>query len=255
MRTDWFELREARLHLAPYTHPHFEVAVASTFTPAGMVTAGKYGVGVLSIGAGLPGGADALANHWKLAEEAAAETGHTMDRASWRLVAPVHVAEDREQAIRDVRVGERAHTVTYFQETLGRPPGRDSDDPIREGIEAGTTLVGDPEDVTRGIERLVEMSQGGVGGLLFMAHEWANREATLRSYELFARYVMPRFQGQIEPLHESREWVAANKRTIFGPNAAAIAKAFSDAGKEMPAEIIERMKQRREIEEAPSPAS
>jgi limonene 1,2-monooxygenase len=23
MKTDWFELREARLHLAPYTHPHF----------------------------------------------------------------------------------------------------------------------------------------------------------------------------------------------------------------------------------------
>jgi len=250
IKTDWFELHDARLHLAPYTQPHFEIAVASTFTPAGMVTAGKYGVSVLSIGAGLPGGADALANHWKLAEEAAAEAGHTMHRADWRLVAPVHVAEDREQALRDVREGERAHTISYFQDTLGRPPGRDSEDPLRDGVEAGTTLVGTPEDVIRGIERLTEMSGGGFGGLLFMAHEWANREATLRSYELFARHVMPRFQGQLQQVSDSREWVAANKRTIFGPNAAAIVKAFSDAGKELPAELIERMQQRREAEEA-----
>src|SRR6266704_2589489 len=54
LKTDWFELREARLHLAPYTEPHFPIAVASTITPFGMVAAGKYGLGVLSIGAGLP---------------------------------------------------------------------------------------------------------------------------------------------------------------------------------------------------------
>jgi limonene 1,2-monooxygenase len=242
MKTDWFELREARLHLAPFSEPRFEIAAASQITPAGMVTAGKYGVGVLSLGAGLPGGADALANHWKIAEDAAAEAGHTMDRKDWRLVSAVHVAEDREQALRDVREGERAHTLSYFQDTLGRPPGRDSEDPLREGVEAGTTLVGSPEDVTRGIERLVEMSKGGFGGLLFMAHEWANREATLRSYELFARYVMPRFQGQIDTLHNSREWVAGNKKTIFGPNAAAIAKAFSDAGREMPEVLAGRFR-------------
>jgi hypothetical protein len=27
MKTDWFELREARLHLAPYSDPRFEIAV------------------------------------------------------------------------------------------------------------------------------------------------------------------------------------------------------------------------------------
>jgi limonene 1,2-monooxygenase len=56
MKTDWFEMREARLHLAPYTDPHFTIAVASTQTPAGMLAAGKYGLGVLSLGAGIPGG-------------------------------------------------------------------------------------------------------------------------------------------------------------------------------------------------------
>ncbi|MCZ7576025.1 MAG: LLM class flavin-dependent oxidoreductase [Dehalococcoidia bacterium] len=31
IETDWFTMREARLQLAPYTHPHMPVAVASTF--------------------------------------------------------------------------------------------------------------------------------------------------------------------------------------------------------------------------------
>jgi limonene 1,2-monooxygenase len=250
MQTDWFELREARLHLAPFTYPRFPIAVASTMTPAGMVTAGKHGVGVLSIGAGLPGGAEALANHWGLAEEAAAEHGQTMDRSEWRLVIPVHVAEDRERAFRDVREGERAHTVSYFQETLGRPPGRTSDDPLKEGVEAGASLVGSPDEVAAGIERLWDLSRGGFGGLLFMAHEWAGREATLRSYELFARYVMPRFQGSLEMPRNSREWVAGNKRTIFAPYGAAILKAYADAGKEPPQEMLERMRQRTEADAA-----
>ena len=37
MQTDWFELREAQLHLAPYSDPRFQIAVASTITPFGMV--------------------------------------------------------------------------------------------------------------------------------------------------------------------------------------------------------------------------
>src|SRR5216110_1858268 len=52
MKTDWFELREARLHLAPYTEPYLEIAVASVMTPAGVIAAGRHGLGVLSIGAG-----------------------------------------------------------------------------------------------------------------------------------------------------------------------------------------------------------
>ncbi|WP_164040765.1 LLM class flavin-dependent oxidoreductase, partial [Serratia marcescens] len=52
MKTDWFELKEARLHLAPYSYPHFPIACASTITPSGMIAAGKHGLGVLSIGAG-----------------------------------------------------------------------------------------------------------------------------------------------------------------------------------------------------------
>ena len=239
MKTDWFELRDARLHLAPYTDPYFPISVASVMTPAGMISAGKHGLGVLSLGAGLPGGPEAIAEHWRLGEDTAAKHGTTMDRGKWRLVVNVHVADDDELALRQVHAGERHETVTYFEETLGRPPGR-ADDPIRQGVAAGTTLVGTPDTVSKGIERLADLSRGGFGGLLFRANEWASREETLKSYELFARYVMPRFQGSLDTVAGSNQWCRDKRKTIFGPNVAAIRKAFTDAGKPVPKEFMAR---------------
>jgi limonene 1,2-monooxygenase len=246
MKTDWFELREARLHLAPYTHPRFPIAVASTLTPSGVMAAGRHGLGVLSLGAGLPGGPEAIADQWRIAEDTAAKHGQKMDRAAWRLVVNVHVADDDDLALRQVHAGERRETVTYFEETLGRPPGR-HDDPLRAGVQMGTTLVGSPETVSKGIRRLQELSRGGFGGLLFRAHEWAPREETLRSYELFARYVMPQFQGSLTTIAGSNEWCQANRRTIFGPNVPAIQKAYQDAGREVPAEFHWRTSGARDI--------
>ena len=240
MKTDWFELREARLHMAPYTDPHFEIAVASVMTPSGVVAAGRHGLGVLSLGAGLPGGPDALAEQWKIAEDTAARHGKTMDRRKWKLVVNVHVAEDDEEALRQVKKAERHETITYFEETLGRPPGR-SDDPLTEGVKMGTTLVGSVETVVRGIEKLWELSSGGFGGLLFRANEWANREQTMKSYELFARYVMPRFQGSAEAPRGSNEWAKSNRRTIFSPNVEAIQRAYTERGREVPEEFRQRV--------------
>jgi limonene 1,2-monooxygenase len=246
MKTDWFELREARLHLAPYTAPRFPIAVASTITPSGVVAAGKHGLGVLSLGAGLPGGPEMLAGQWKIAEETAARHGKTVDRRDWKLVVNVHVADDDEEAMRQVKRAERHETVTYFEETLGRPPGR-SDDPLTDGVKMGTTLVGSVETVVRGIERLWELSGGGFGGVLFRAHEWANREQTLKSYELFARYVMPRFQGSLDMPRGSNEWARGNRKTIFSPNVEAIRRAYLDAGREVPAEFRQRTSGARDV--------
>jgi limonene 1,2-monooxygenase len=249
MKTDWFELRQARLHLAPYTEPHFPIAVASVMTPAGVIAAGRHGLGVLSLGAGLPGGPEALANQWKLAEETAEKHGKRMDRKEWRLVVNVHVADDDEEALRQVKRAERHETVTYFEETLGRPPGR-ADDPLTEGVKMGTTLVGSVDTVVKGIEHLQRQSGGGFGGLLFRAHEWATREQTLRSYELFARYVMPRFQGSIESTRGSNEWARDNRKTIFSPNVEAIRRAFVDAGRAVPSEFKQRTSGARDEEPA-----
>ncbi len=232
-KTDWFEMHDARLHLRPYSDPHFPIAVASTLTPAGPTTAGRHGVGMLSLGAGMPGGLQAIAGQWRIAEEEATRHGKRLDRAQWRMVMNVHVAETDERAMEQVRVGERLETVTYFEDALGRPPGR-SEDPLSEGVQAGTTLVGSPDTVARGIENLLAHSEGGFGGFLFRAHDWADREETWRSYELFARWVMPRFQQSLDTIQGSWEWCVENRRTIFGPNVEALRRAFTDAGRAVP---------------------
>jgi len=237
MKTDWFEMNAARLHLAPYSDPHFEIAVASTITPFGMIAAGRHGVGVLSIGAGLPGGPEALGAQWKIAEDEAAKSGKTMNRKNWRVVVNAHIAEDDEQALIEVRKGERNETQTYFEDTLGRPPGR-ADDPLRDGVKMGTTLVGSPDTVIKGIKRLQEYSQGGFGGILFRAHEWANREHTMRSFELFARYVMPVFQGSLDQVVSSNVWARDNRKQVFGPTVEAVKRAFTDFGAAAPEEAI-----------------
>ena len=246
MKTDWFEMHEARLHLAPYSDPHFPIALASTMTPSAVMAAGKYGLGVLSLGTGLPGGPEAIAGQWRIAEESAASHGKTMDRRNWRLVINVHVAETDEIALEQVKKGERMETVTYFEDTLGRPPGR-GEDPLKEGVASGNTLVGSPDLVARGIERLVQLSDGGFGGLLFRAHDWASREETWRSYELFARYVMPRFQGSLDTIRASHEWAKENRKTIFSPNVAALRKAYTDDGKPVPDSFTARATGARDV--------
>ncbi len=233
MQTDWFTLKDARLHLAPYTAPRFPISVATSTTPSGAMAAARHGLGMLSLGAGLPGGPQKLAEQWRMAETEAAKHGKTMDRANWRLVVNLHVAEDDETAIRQVRLGERAETETYFGEVLARPPSR-SENPLADGLRAGTTLVGSPDTVADGIARLLSFTEGGAGGVLFRAHDWANRRDTWESYELFARWVMPRFQGSLRMPSESREWCVENRGGIFAPNIAALHKAFADAGHAVP---------------------
>jgi limonene 1,2-monooxygenase len=240
LKTDWFELRDARLHLKPYTKGGFPIAVASATSPAGVLAAGKHGVGLLSLGAGLPGGSAKLADYWKMGEAEAAKHGKTLKRDDWRLVINMHCAETDELAMEEVRKGERIETLSYFSETLGRPPMR-SENPLAEGLAAGSTLVGSPETVAAGIERLLGFTGGGAGAVLFRSHEWANREQTLRSYELFARWVMPRFQGSLDTTIGSREWCSENRGGIFGPSIGALQKAFTDAGQDVPDHIRMRL--------------
>src|SRR5205085_11246757 len=116
----WFTLREARLHMKPYSRPHMEVAVAAQVSPAGARAAGKYGVGLLSLGATTTGGFDLLATQWGIAEEMAAEHGRTLRREQWRLVGPMHVAPTMDQARKDVEFGLPAW-VDYFQRVAALP--------------------------------------------------------------------------------------------------------------------------------------
>ena len=128
METDWFTLKDARLQLRPYTYPHFEIAVAATVSPAGPRTAGRYGAGLLSLGATSMGGFAVLGDHWKVWNDQAKEYGQTVDRSSWRLVGPMHIAPTREQAFKEVEYGIY-DWVDYFQNVVALPLAPEESDP------------------------------------------------------------------------------------------------------------------------------
>ena len=225
----WFTMRDARLQLRPFSRPHMEVAVAAQVSPAGPRAAGKYGASLLSLGATTVGGFDVLGQQWGIAEEMATEHGRTLDRRRWRLVGPMHVAPTRDQARRDVEFGLPAW-VDYFERVAALPlvgEATSTQDMVDAMNATGLAVIGTPDDAAAQIERLWEKS-GGFGSYLFMGHDWADREATLRSYELFARFVAPRFQGTLPRLERSRDWAAENRGTFMGRMVEAIGKAIGD---------------------------
>ncbi|MFF5261494.1 LLM class flavin-dependent oxidoreductase [Actinomadura viridis] len=226
--TGWFQLRDARLQLRPYGDD-LEVAVAAMVSPSGPRAAGRHGCGLLSLGATQTAGFDALGYHWGVMEERAARYGNTADRGDWRLVGPMHLAPTREQAARDVAFG-LADWVTYFQKVAALPIAPDTEDPeqLVAAINAtGLGVIGTPGDAIAQIERLTAQS-GGFGTYLLMAHDWADTEATLRSYELFARYVAPAFQGSARPPAASRDWAAANRAAFIGEATDAITSKIQE---------------------------
>jgi limonene 1,2-monooxygenase len=194
---DLWTLKDARLHLRPYSN--FDLATAAVASPTGPKLAGKYGTGMISIGATTAAGFDALALHWDVIEEEAKHYGHTPDRSKWRLVGLCHIAETMEQARRDVEYGIE-HWFNYFQEIAAFPqmsmPGQNAREMIDFINDSGFGAIGTPEMCRAQIDRLWKQSNGGFGAYLMLAHNWANFDATRRSYELIAREVFPHFQGQ-----------------------------------------------------------
>ncbi len=227
-QSDWFELHDAALQILPLQE-RMPMTVASSFSPSGMQLAGKYGIGVLSIASNSTEGLQALPTQWAFAEAAAAEHGQTVDRADWRVLMAWHLAETREQAVAEAAQGLHRWHNEYNVEILGRPNAVAVEDPY-ELIEqvsaggtngAGTAVIGTPDDAVAAIRHLYE-TVGGFGVLLGFAHDWANPEATQRSWDLFARYVVPELNGHLRPMRQSAAFLSANKEELMGGAAAAV---------------------------------
>ncbi|HWY84395.1 MAG TPA: LLM class flavin-dependent oxidoreductase, partial [Roseiarcus sp.] len=200
-KNERWELVDARLHLRPYSNPLFDMAVAAVASPTGPRLAARHGVGLLSVGATTAAGFDALALHWEVMEDQAKVHNTHVDRSKWRLVGLCHAAETIEQAYRDVEYGIE-HWFQYFQAVAAFPqmavPGNNVKEMISFINDSGFGAIGTPDMVTAQIDRLITQSDGGFGVYLMLAHNWADPSATLRSYELIARHVMPHFQGHAQ---------------------------------------------------------
>ncbi len=222
-------LKDARLHLRPYSNLADTITIAAVASPAGPRLAGRYGHGLLSIGATTAAGFDLLGLHWDVMEERAANYGVRVDRNKWRLVGLMHLAPTREQAYREVEHGI-AQWFDYFQHTAAFPQMAVGDGTsVKEFIdfvnESGLGTIGTPEDACDQIDRLVKQSNGGFGAYLQLAHDWADPEAKFRSYELFARHVAPRFQGQRHATVDAKHRAAAARPELAASNLKAVETA------------------------------
>jgi limonene 1,2-monooxygenase len=231
-KSDWFELREALLQLRPYQRPYMPVAVASVQSPAGVVLAGKHGAAVLTITVPRdpsPNSESDLRRLWDIAEESAAEHGQEVRREDWRLVVPVHLAESRQEAREEARMGAGRYLREYSEGTNGRRPVFDGplDKVIDFMADAGYWFVGTPDDCIEGIKQLEEKS-GGYGGFLVQTVDWAPRDKMLHSYELLARYVMPQFQGSVLSTEASNHWARERRDGLMAGRTRAIERARQD---------------------------
>lgn len=189
-KTDWFTLDKARIQMTPYSRPSIDMVAASTISPTGARASGRNGIGMLSFGATSSGAFDALAANWGICEDIARDNGQSVDRANWRLVAPMHIAETREQARAEVKFGIDGW-ADYLRNVAALPIVPGGGDVIDALLDSSMAVIGTPDDAVAQIERLKAQS-GGFGTLILFAHNWADWPQTKRSYELFARYVIPK---------------------------------------------------------------
>lgn len=231
--TDWFTLRDAALHIRPYTWPYPEICTAAMISPSGPRLAGKHGTSLLSLSMSVPGGYAAIENTWDIVTDQATLAGRwTPDRADWRVLGVVHLADSREQAIEDCTYGLQDF-ADYFG-AAGFVPLADSVDGAsskRQFVEdyaaKGNCCIGTPDDAIDFIQDLLDRS-GGFGTFLMLGHDWAPPAATYHSYELFARHVIPYFKGQLSAARESHEWAKAKRDDLLGRAGEAIVTAITE---------------------------
>lgn len=229
MKTEWFTLDDAYLQVRP-VQENMEIVAAVSLSPSGMKLAGKYGLSVISVASYSEEGLQALPTQWGWAETYAQEFGNPVSRDNWRVMMPFHIAETRQRAFDDIYDGLAHWHNAYNVKVLARPGAEHVDDPkgfAHKLVERGGGIIGTPDDAVEAIHRLHDLA-GGFGTLVGFMHDWANHEATLRSYDLFARYVIPRIQGLIKPLETSEARLTANNTDLMQRAGQGILKAIRE---------------------------
>ena len=80
--------------------------------------------------------------------------------------------------------------------------------------------------------------------MIGFAHDWANREATLRSWEMVARYVIPEINGMLEGYRESQQYVIENREVFDRAGEAVMAKIMANE------QAVEAMQQQADAQAA-----
>jgi limonene 1,2-monooxygenase len=230
-KSDWFTLQDAALQLLPLQED-MPFATASQISPSGMTLAGKYGIGIISLGSMSSEGLTALPTQWAFAESSAKKNGTTVDRKNWRVLLNWHIAETREKAIEEAKHGLMRWHNQYIHGTLQRPgstPFKSPEEAVEQTalVPGSASVVGTPDDLVKMIKSVHEKS-GGFGTCVGFVHDWANPENTFRSWDLVARYVMPEINGYVTKLRESERHLQVNRAVFERAGQAIMAKIMDN---------------------------
>src|SRR5579871_880904 len=231
-RSDWFFMQDAALQILPLQE-ELPCVVASMISPSGMTLAGKYGIGIISLGSMSTKGLMSLAQQWEFAEDAAKKHGTTVSRADWRVLLSWHIAESREQARAEAGAVLMRWHNEYNVRTLQRPglqPFTSVEEALEKtagGVGISASTIGTPDDLVVTIRKLMEVS-GGVGTIIGFVHDWANPENTRRSWDMVARDVIPEINGHVAKLRESQKFVIENRAIFERAGEAVMAKIMGN---------------------------
>jgi limonene 1,2-monooxygenase len=230
-KTEWYTLQDAALQLLPLQED-MEFVVASQVSPSGMTLAGKYGIGIISLGSMSSQGLLSLPTQWGFAEQAAAKHGTKVDRKNWRVLLSWHVAETREKAREEAKHGLMRWHNEYIVGTLQRPgdgPFTSPDEAVdKTAFEEGSaSVIGTPDDLVKVIKDVYAKS-GGFGTVVGFVHDWANPENTMRSWDMVARYVIPEINGYVAKLRESQKFLIENRAVFDRAGQAIMAKIMEN---------------------------
>jgi len=116
---------------------------------------------------------------------------------------------------------------------LSRPGAKHYDDKwklLDTMVDSGAAVVGTPDDLVKSILKLQEVT-GGFGCAVGFAHDWANHDATRRSWEMIGRYVIPEINGHLRGVRASAAFLTANQEELMkGASNAVMAKIRETPG-------------------------
>jgi alkanesulfonate monooxygenase SsuD/methylene tetrahydromethanopterin reductase-like flavin-dependent oxidoreductase (luciferase family) len=181
----------------PFQRPHPPISVpAMTRNSPSMKMAGRRGYQPISHCLVT---SNVVADHWKTYEQAALEAGRRPNRADWKIMRSIFLADTTKEARRRARTNSLGQNYEYIGKLFDRGLGRkiykrdlsmsDADCNMDYLMEE-QIIAGDVDEVLRRLLLMMEET-GPFGMLILMGYDWDDREGWLHSMDLFVHELMP----------------------------------------------------------------
>ena len=232
--SDWFTLRDAQLHIRPYTWPYPEISTAAMISPSGPRLAGRAGhvaAFAVDVGAGrLRRAGEHLGSRRRPGRRSPAATSRTATTGGcWpSCTSPTPATRRSTTAPTGCRTSRTtsARRVSCRCRIPLRALSRRASS--SRSMRARAIAASAPRATRSPTSRTCSSSPAGSAPCCCSATTGRRLQATYHSYELFAREVMPHFKGQLIAPRASHDWAKGMRDQLLGRAGEAIVKAINE---------------------------